>query len=857
MSLCKERNAEPIPGYRLIEMLGRGGCGEVWKCEAPGGLFKAIKFVYGDLNGLDADRAAAEEELRSIEHIKTIRHPFLLSMERVEWIAGELLIVSELADKNLHQVLSEYLQTGLAGIPREELLAYLRETAEVLDLLNIQYGLQHLDIKPRNLFLVSNHIKVADFGLVNSLSATLQLGAITPLYASPELFQNRISQHCDQYSLAITYQELLTGGLPFVGRNSRQLLLQHLTAPPNLEALPPEDRPVVARALAKKPEERFSSCMEFIRALLKVGEGPGRAVPVSLGHTEHIRQSEEDTDPDMHLALNSRTVRSSLRPSASTATGSYRFLSCLSTTPLVEVWEAEAPTGTRQLIKYLYGSAGGQQQQQDQAVLRLRALHHPALLPSEILENTPGRIIVAAAADGDSLRDYWQRCRSRGQRGIPRGELLDLLQVAAEGLDYLYRQHSLQHLGLNPRNIVLQEGRVLLDEFGWLQLLWLPGGLAAVQRNKRYAAPELLRGQISPSCDQYSLACIYVELLIGTLPRSGADPQCLELLSPADRDIIARALDTEPSRRWPSCQALMQALAGQTAAATDASEAALDEFTDMVKRSVAAPAGVGQAAADARATAALKDMLLELVRSAGGDMANQTAETPPMLSADGRSLHHKFSAGLPLGEARLKIGKLCEQLFGQPIYDADQVFLFHVNLPTNFWEHWIGRQPGLEVAVTLSRQHALAATPIEAAIQIKPFRCHKKRGRQLLENMGLALVEQIRTCLLVNSEKRVQDRLLWPYPIEVRPVLSDGTLGETVLCRGKDLSLSGVGFYLPHALPTAEVCIHLATTLQARPLSIPATLVRARPGSDGWYEVGALFHLSALRNSVPELCLKE
>src|SRR5947209_274218 len=48
-----EPHAEPITGYRLIERLGGGGFGEVWKCEAPGGLFKAIKFVYGDMESAD------------------------------------------------------------------------------------------------------------------------------------------------------------------------------------------------------------------------------------------------------------------------------------------------------------------------------------------------------------------------------------------------------------------------------------------------------------------------------------------------------------------------------------------------------------------------------------------------------------------------------------------------------------------------------------------------------------------------------------------------------------------------------------------------------------------------------------
>src|SRR5437016_13879855 len=101
-----ESGAEPIPGYKLIERLGGGGFGEVWKCVAPGGLLKAIKIVYGNLNGLDVDSARAEEERRAVERSKAIRHPFLLSMDRVENIGGELVIVTELAGQDLHQVLT-------------------------------------------------------------------------------------------------------------------------------------------------------------------------------------------------------------------------------------------------------------------------------------------------------------------------------------------------------------------------------------------------------------------------------------------------------------------------------------------------------------------------------------------------------------------------------------------------------------------------------------------------------------------------------------------------------------------------------------------------------------------------------
>ena len=94
MPVEKRPDAEPIRGYRLIERLGAGGFGEVWKCEAPGGIFKAVKFVYGSLNGLANEAACAEEELRAFQLIKSIRHPFLLSIDRVEVVAGELVIIT-------------------------------------------------------------------------------------------------------------------------------------------------------------------------------------------------------------------------------------------------------------------------------------------------------------------------------------------------------------------------------------------------------------------------------------------------------------------------------------------------------------------------------------------------------------------------------------------------------------------------------------------------------------------------------------------------------------------------------------------------------------------------------------------
>ena len=269
----------PLKGYRLLERLGRGGFGEVWKCEAPGGLLKAVKFVFGDLDAMDEESRPAEQEAKALERVKGIRHPYILSLEQFRVIDGQLIIVMELADRNLWDRFRECRGQGLPGIPREELLSYMNEAAEALDLMNNYYQIQHLDIKPQNLFLVFNHIKVADFGLAKALEgirATVT-GGVTPVYAAPETFEGWVSRFSDQYSLAIVFQELLTGTRPFTGTNTRQLLMQHLNGTPEMSALSEGDRQAVGRALSKKPDDRWPTCTDLVQALKENGAPPVRA----------------------------------------------------------------------------------------------------------------------------------------------------------------------------------------------------------------------------------------------------------------------------------------------------------------------------------------------------------------------------------------------------------------------------------------------------------------------------------------------------------------------------------------------------------------------------------------------------
>ncbi len=252
--------ARPLPDYELIQMLGAGGYGEVWKARGPGGIPMAMKFIRRDV------KANAVEE-RALEIMRNVRHPHLVGLFGAWHHSGFMMIAMELADGTLMQRLQEAQKQGLPGIPRDELLRYFREAASAIDHLNGQ-GIQHRDLKPPNLLLVGGGVKVADFGLAKVIEGHLasNTGHLTPAYAAPEFFRGQTSDRSDQYSLAVSYCQLRGGRLPFHG-GMAQLMIGHVMHPPDLTMLPDAERPVVGRALAKKPEERWPSCLEFVEAL--------------------------------------------------------------------------------------------------------------------------------------------------------------------------------------------------------------------------------------------------------------------------------------------------------------------------------------------------------------------------------------------------------------------------------------------------------------------------------------------------------------------------------------------------------------------------------------------------------------
>ena len=124
--------AEAVPGYRLQQHLGSGYFGDVWKAEGPDGKPCAIKLVVCDWP--QGKPPVLERDLKNLVRIAAIRHPSLVTLDRLELIDDQLMLVMELAEKNLFGRFRECKKQGLSGIPFVELRQNLEEAAEIIDL---------------------------------------------------------------------------------------------------------------------------------------------------------------------------------------------------------------------------------------------------------------------------------------------------------------------------------------------------------------------------------------------------------------------------------------------------------------------------------------------------------------------------------------------------------------------------------------------------------------------------------------------------------------------------------------------------------------------------------------------------
>ncbi len=275
--------------YRILDELGRGGMGCVFKAEhMTMGRVVALKILSNNLTKTERARHLFEREVRAAAKLN---HPNIVTAFDANQVGDRCFLVMEYVDgPNLHDLVKEH-----GPLPVTQACDYIRQVA-----LGLQYahdlGMVHRDIKPANLLVQTNKtaagagssvVKILDFGLArlhaqedgspghDSITTNAQTVMGTPDFLSPEQARNlhATDGRSDLYSLGCSFYLLVTGKPPFPGGTTMEKLVRHSTDPPppitSLRPdIPPEVAAIVHKLLAKRPEDRFQSAAELAAALL-------------------------------------------------------------------------------------------------------------------------------------------------------------------------------------------------------------------------------------------------------------------------------------------------------------------------------------------------------------------------------------------------------------------------------------------------------------------------------------------------------------------------------------------------------------------------------------------------------------
>jgi len=194
-----------------------------------------------------------------------VDHPNLVSIEDKGEVDGIPFIVMSYAGQ---ETLRKRLDAG--PLDRDEALRIFIQAARGVQALH-EHSLVHFDLKPANIFLKGDIARVGDYGLsklVTESRNSLSFGRGTPYYMAPEMLQRRGDVRSDIYSLGIILYECLTGDVPFKGDSEWEVLRKHETEAPVFDdRVTGVERDVIARCLAKRPEDRFQSAQEVLHML--------------------------------------------------------------------------------------------------------------------------------------------------------------------------------------------------------------------------------------------------------------------------------------------------------------------------------------------------------------------------------------------------------------------------------------------------------------------------------------------------------------------------------------------------------------------------------------------------------------
>ena len=263
------------PRYRIIEEIGRGGMGRVYKAEDTElNIIVALKMIH-PLYSKDPYfiQNFKEETIlaRSISHENVIRIHDLGEVNKIKFISMDYIKGHDLKD---------LIHTS-GSLSADTTISIAKQICLGLKAAH-QKNIAHLDLKPRNIMIdYSGHVYIMDFGISKSLKTRKmerkKKVAGTLPYLSPEQAKGEeVDQRSDIYSLGIILFEMLTGKLPFEAHTQKEYLRKHLhEKPPSLTELkadvPPTLQKIIFKCLQKNPESRYQNCDEILKELESTG----------------------------------------------------------------------------------------------------------------------------------------------------------------------------------------------------------------------------------------------------------------------------------------------------------------------------------------------------------------------------------------------------------------------------------------------------------------------------------------------------------------------------------------------------------------------------------------------------------
>jgi eukaryotic-like serine/threonine-protein kinase len=269
-----------ISRYRIVEKLGEGGMGVVYKAEDTK-LHRtvALKFLTAEATG---SREHQARFLKEAEAAAALEHPNITTIFDIGEEDGQTFIAMSLVEgKTLAEKISE------RPLPLEEALHIAGQVGEALQVAH-ERGIVHRDIKPANIMITPDgRVKVMDFGLAHLAGQTriTKTGTImgTPAYMSPEQAEGQeLDRRSDIWSLGIVLYEMVTGQLPFRGNTDPAVLRAILDDQPEpMTAIrvgtPPELDRIVAKALEKEPGQRYQGMADLLVDLRSIVTSDGSA----------------------------------------------------------------------------------------------------------------------------------------------------------------------------------------------------------------------------------------------------------------------------------------------------------------------------------------------------------------------------------------------------------------------------------------------------------------------------------------------------------------------------------------------------------------------------------------------------